>query len=292
MRRIHADLLLLACAAIWGFAFLFQKSAMAHIGPMLFVAARALVAALVLAPLALLEHRRAGTPPSGRIALMGALAGGAFLAGAVVQQTGIQTASVTNTGFLTALYVVVTPFVAFALMRRPIVPVVWVAVGMSFAGTWLLGGGTFGGLGPGDWLVALSAVFWSTHVVVLGLAAPLGRPVLFSALQFLVVGAVALAGALLVESVTFEGLRAAAPQIAFVGVLSSALTFTILAVALRATSPAEASIIIASETVFAAFGAWLVLDERLSPISALGAGLILAAVLTVQLGAARKPPDA
>ena len=44
MRRIHADLLLLLAAAIWGFAFLFQKSAMGHIGPLLFIAARATVA--------------------------------------------------------------------------------------------------------------------------------------------------------------------------------------------------------------------------------------------------------
>jgi len=289
MRRIHADLLLLACAAIWGFAFLFQKTAMVHIGPMLFVAARGFVAALVLAPLAIVEHRRAGTPVPGSIPVMSGLAGGVFLAGAIVQQTGIQTASVMNTGFLTALYVVATPFVAFALMRRPIATPVWLAVGLSFAGTWLLGGGTLGGLGAGDWLVALSSVFWATHVVVLGLAAPLGRPVLLSALQFLVVGTVAFIAALLFEPVSLAGLRAAATEIAFVGVLSSALTFTILAVALRATTPAEASIIVASETVFAAFGAWLVLGERLSPISALGAGLILAAVLTVQLGAARPP---
>ena len=54
MRRIHADLMLLGCAAIWGFAFLFQKSAMAHMGPFLFIACRGLVASLALAPLVVL----------------------------------------------------------------------------------------------------------------------------------------------------------------------------------------------------------------------------------------------
>ena len=163
MHRIHADVLLLACAAVWGFAFLFQKSAMAHIGPLLFVAARGLVAALVLVPLAVIEHRRSQAPLGTRIITISGLAGSAFLAGAFLQQSGIKTASVTNTGFLTALYVVATPFISFALTGRAIAPAVWAAVALSFAGTWLLGGGTLEGFGCGDLLVALSALFWALH---------------------------------------------------------------------------------------------------------------------------------
>ncbi len=288
MRRVHADLLLLACAAVWGFAFLFQKSAMAHVGPLLFVAARGLVAALVLAPLVVIEHRRSEAPLDRRMATLSLLAGGVFLVAAFLQQSGIKTASVTNTGFLTALYVVATPFISFALMGRAIAPAVWGAVALSFAGTWLLGGGTLGGFGRGDLLVAVSALFWALHLVLAGLAAPLRRPVLFTALQFLVVGVIAFSGALLWEPVSIAGLRAAGVDILYVAVLSGALTFTIFTAALRATSPTEAAIIISTDTVFAAFGAWLFLGERLSFIGALGAVAILAAILIVQLALARQ----
>lgn len=288
MRRTHADLLLLGCAAVWGFAFLFQKSAMAHIGPLLFIGARSLLAALVLVPWAWQERRRAAAPADPLLYRLCALGAAAFLAGAFLQQTGIKTASVTNTGFLTALYVVVTPFVAFVLTRRAIAPSVWGAVALSFAGTWLLGGGTLGGLGYGDALVAISAPFWALYVVVMGLVAPLRRPVLFTALLFLAVGVVATAGAVLWEPVNLEDLRAATVEILYVGVLSTALTYTVFTVAMRATSPTEAMILVSTETVFAAFGGWLVLDERLTPVSALGAAAILAAVLMVQLAAARR----
>ena len=288
MRRIHADLLLLSCAAVWGFAYLFQKTAMTHIGPLLFVAARGLVAALALAPLAFIEHRRAGAPWGLRIVAISGLAGSTFLAAAFLQQSGIKTASVMNTGFLTALYVVATPFISSALTGRVIAPAVWSAVVLSFAGTWLLGGGTLGGFGWGDLLVALSALFWALHFVLVGLAAPLGRPVLFTMLQFLVVGVAALAGALLWEPVSAAGLRAAAIDILYVGVLSGALTFTILTFALRATSPTEAAIIISTDTLFAALGAWLVLGERLTGIGAIGAAAILAAILIVQVALARQ----
>ncbi len=70
--------------------------------------------------------------------------------------------------------------------------------------------------------------------------------------------------------------------------LSGALTFTALTLALRATSPTEAAIIISTDTLFAALGAWLLLGEHMTGIGAIGAVAILAAVLTVQLAVARQ----
>jgi drug/metabolite transporter (DMT)-like permease len=61
------------------------------------------------------------------------------------------------------------------------------------------------------------------------------------------------------------------------------MSFTILTFALRATSPSEAAIIVMMETLFAAFGALLVFNERLSFTGALGAAAILSAAILVQL---------
>ena len=69
--------------------------------------------------------------------------------------------------------------------------------------------------------------------------------------------------------------------------LSSAVTFTILTVALQHTPPAEAAVIVSLETVFAAAAAYIVLGERLAAIGWLGAGLILLATLVLQLGSSR-----
>ena len=265
---------------------------MSHIGPLTFVAARGLLATAVLAPLAILEHRRSSIAISKSFVTTGIFAGSAFVIASFLQQAGLKTASVTNTAFLTALYVVATPFISYAFTRKVISPLIWFAVGLSFVGTWLLGGGTLGGLGIGDWLVAACAFFWALHLVIAGFAAPMGRSVLFSVIQFLVVGVVALIGAVLSETITLETLRAAAPDILYVGVLSTALTFTILTMTLRATSPTEAAILVMTETLFAAFGAWLILNEKLTLVSALGCAAILAAALIVQLqqvrSAARK----
>jgi drug/metabolite transporter (DMT)-like permease len=260
---------------------------MDHVGPLAFIAARGAVAAAALAPFAWREHARASTAPAGAAFWAIAVCGGvAFFIAAWLQQAGIRTASVTNTGFLTALYVVLTPFVAWAWSRKVPGPMLWPAVALSALGTWLLGGGTLDAFSFGEGLVALSALFWAIHVVITGRAAPFGRPIGFTAVQFTVVAALAALASALIETTTLGGLAGAAPDILYVGLLSSALTFTLLTVALQYTPPSEAAVIVSMEVVFAALDAYLMLGERLPAIGWLGAALILGATLLLQIGPA------
>jgi drug/metabolite transporter (DMT)-like permease len=286
MRRIHADLLLVLAAVVWGVAFVFQKTAMEHIGPFLFIAARSAVAVLALAPLAYREGRGTGHifPPG--LLPIATLAGAAFFTGAAFQQVGLVTATATNAGFLTALYVIFTPFLVWMAFGHAPMWIVWPAVGLSFVGTWLLGGGTLSAFGSGDILIAISAFFWAAHVVTVSRASRLARPITFTAVQFAIVGALGLAGAILFEPISLTAIAGAWREIAYVGILSSALTFTLLAIAIKYTPPTEAAIIVSSETLFAAFAAYLMLGERLSLVGWCGAVLILGAVLLVQTGPA------
>jgi drug/metabolite transporter (DMT)-like permease len=289
MTRLHADLLLVLAAVVWGIAFVFQKTAMNHVGPFLFIAARATVAAIALAPLALRESQARGAwLPRGLLSIA-AVGGIAFFIGAAFQQIGIVTSTATNAGFLTALYVVITPFIVWVILRRAPAWIVWPAVAMSFTGTWLLGGGTLAAFARGDLLITVSAFFWAAHVVIVSQATRHARPVTFSAIQFAVVAVFGLGTAMLFETISLDGLMAAWQEIAFVGLLSSALTFTLLAIAMKHTPPTEAAIIVSSETLFAALAAYLLLGERLSLLGWCGAGLILSAVLLVQIGPSLMP---
>ncbi len=277
-------MLLVVIAAIWGLAFVFQKTAMNHLGPLLFIAARSTVAAVALAPLAWREARAAETAIPRRYLAITALAASMFFLGAAFQQFGLVTATVSNTGFLTALYVIFVPIVGRCVSRKPLAWIVWPAVALSFAGTWLLSGGGLAAFSFGDVLVTICAFFWAAHVVVTGEAASYGRPITFTCLQFWLIGSVGLAGALLFETVSIDMIRAAIPQILFVGLLSSALTFTVFSIALKYTPPAEAAVIVSMESLFAALAGAALLGERLGLISWLGAGLIMLATLLVQLG--------
>lgn len=284
MKRLTADLLLLFAAGVWGLAFYFQKSAMSDVGPFLFIAARSAVASLALVPFALMERRqsREEIDKAGLVKL-GMIGGLVFFLGAAFQQEGLRTATVTNTGFLTGLYVVITPFIVWLTARRAPSTVVWTAVAMAFAGTWALGGGTVSGFSHGDMLVAICAVFWAMHIVVTGSSPRFGAPMTYTLVQFATVCAIAVAAAVLFEPISVEALAKALPAILYVGVLSSALTFTLLAMAMKYTPASEAAVLVSMETLFAALAGAILLGERLPSIGWIGAALMFAASLLVQL---------
>ncbi len=294
MSRLQANLMLLACAAVWGLAFVFQKRAMSHIGPFAFIGLRTALACAALAYPAWREWRAAGgLAKPARFVRLSLLAGLAFFGGAALQQSGLVTASATNAGFLTALYVVVTPFLAWLLLRQKPGAPVWAAVVLAFAGTWLLGGGSLAAFSRGDALVAVSALLWALHVVLVGMAAANGMAATFTAAQFVLVALLAGAVSLSCEATDWAAVWRAASDIAYVGVLSSALTFTLLTVALRATRPAEAAVMVSTESLFAALGAYVLLGERLPEVGWFGAAAIFAATLVVHLPARRlKIPSA
>lgn len=271
----------MAAALIWGVAFYFQKTAMLHIGPLLFLGLRGAVAACVLLPFAALEQRRSQQPLSGMVPIA-CVGGVVFFVAAFAQQVGLVTASVTNTGFLTALYVVVTPFVFWLYKRRSPSAITWVSAGLAFCGVWALSGGSLGLLSTGDLLVAGSSIFWAILLITTGEASRWAQPLSYTCVQFTVVAIVSLGGALLFENISLEAIRRASLAITYVGVLSSALTFAIMAIALKTVPAPRASVLLSLETVFAALVGYVLLHEQLSLLGWCGAALILSAVLLVR----------
>jgi drug/metabolite transporter (DMT)-like permease len=287
MTRSTANALLLLAAFIWGIAFLFQKTAMNHVGAMTFVAGRSFIACLVLAPIALWFHRstesRMSADDTRALAKIGVIGGVFFFLGAIFQQVGLITATVSNTGFLTGLYVVFTPLIALVLWRSQPPAIVWPAAGVALIGTYLLGGGALEGFGHGDFLVSIGAIFWAAHMLATGGAARYKNAALFTTVQFFTVGCLGLIGAVATETITLTGVLSAWKEFLFVGLLSSALTFTLLTIAMKHADPSEAAIIVSLETVVAAIAAYLVLSERLTWIAVVGAGLMFLATVMIQV---------
>lgn len=276
----RADVLVLAAALIWGVAFYFQKTAMDDIGPLLFIGLRGLLASIALLPLAFYERSNASSPVTSLlpIAMLGGLL--FFIAGSI-QQLGLVTATVTNTGFLTAIYVVVTPFLYWVIKQRAPDKVTWIAVVLAFLGVWGLSGGTLTGLSHGDILVACSSIFWALLLITTGESAKYQQPLSYTCIQFFVVGVLGLISALLFETVEWDSIKQAAVPVLYVGLLSTAFTFALMAMALKHVAAPRASILLSTETLFAAAAGYVMLGERLSIIAWIGAALILAAVLVL-----------
>lgn len=281
MTRAKADLLVLLAAFIWGVAFYFQKSAMSHIGPFLFLGLRSILAAAALFPFALHEWQ-ASPPASPSIRSFALLGGVVFFAAGALQQVGMVTATVTNTSFLTALYVVVTPFLLWLLRHERPGPRIWLASCLAFIGIWALGGGAIETFSAGDMLIAVSSIAWSLYMVITSASGKLAKPMQYTFLHFLVIAALALPCAAYSEKTGVATIEAAAVPILYVGILSSAFTFALMANVVRHIPASRASILLSTEVLFGAAAGFIMLGERLNPVGWVGAALTFGAILMIQ----------
>ena len=287
MTRFQANALLCLAALLWGTGNVAQKTVLDDLGPFTTVGLRCSIGLAVIAPLV---HREASR--SKPLSLPGWLAVGKasvfFCLALSAQQIGFGGTSVTNASFLVNTTVVITPILAWSILRERPDAVAWPCVAMVLVGV-LMMGGAWSGLGWGDACCLLSAALYSMWIVLVAEACRLqDRPFTLAACQFGLGAIVGIAVGVCSERCSLAGLGAAAPELLVLGVLSTGAAFTLQAVAQRATPTTDAAIVMSAESIFGALAAALVLGERLTIVAGLGAALILAAILLVQLPALRR----
>ncbi len=284
MTRLRADFLLLLAAFFYGTSFLGQKQAGADLGPLSIVGLRFLCALLILLPFGLVEARRAAAPITRRDWQLAGLLGLCGLGGTVFEQWGLVTTSITNAGFLTVLFVVMVPFAVWALKRVPPRLFVLAACLVCLAGAWLLtehGAAQHWTLGDG--LVIVADVFWATSIALIALSLEGGaRPFFLACAIDGVTVAPTLFAGLVWEHPHLQDLGAALPSILYAGV-TAALAGGFQVIAQKHTPPAEAGLIMALQSVFAALAGAAFLDDMLTLAAALGCMLILLSVVMVEL---------
>jgi drug/metabolite transporter (DMT)-like permease len=287
MSRTQANLTLLVVSLIWGSAFVAQSRGMDHIGPMMFTGVRFLIGAVVVAPLMWLEWRSLGRramplrrKDGSKIAILGTL----LLLGAAMQQIGITGTSVTNTGFLTALYIPLVPVLGWLLLRQLPHWSVWPGALACVVGAYLLAGAQNLSINRGDLWVLASTLPWALHVLLVGRVADrMSAPFLVAGGQFAVCGLLALAWSLAYEPVTLSGLHAAMGALAYTGILSVGVAFTAQVVAQRYAHATDAAIVLSAETLFGAVFGFLLMGDRLDNTGLAGCGLIFVSMMAIQL---------
>jgi drug/metabolite transporter (DMT)-like permease len=289
---VAAGLLLLA-AFFWGAGNVCNKTVLEHLGPFTAVALRCAIALAVMLPLILFEQR-ASPGPAPRDWGPGALWVSVLFALALaLQQIAYQTTSVTNASFLVNTAAVLTPLLAWLwFFDRPGRRVA-VAAPLTLLGAFLMAGATFrlSDVSPGDFFCLASATLYAVWMVALGRHVMThGRPLALAALQFGVAAALLLPMALATEAATAAALRAALPELLFLGIFSTAAAFGLQAYAQRFVPAAPAAILVSAESLFGAAGAVLILGEAPSALAWTGAGLIFGAIVLVAAGDPRGRP--
>ncbi len=284
MSRLQANSILLLAGAVWGMGFIAQSTAMDSIGPFLFIAMRFALATLVVLPFAVIETRQSGQQlqPSDWKGFI--WIGVALFVGMSTQQIGLLTTTVTNSGFLTGLYVVFTPILTVLLLRKKPHFIIWPGAALSTAGIYMLSSGDLSSLRAGDILTIICAVFWAVQVILIGkFGKESGRPITLSVVQFAVCAILGLFSAIIIEKVNTDIIIAALPEILFTGIFSSGIAFTLQAIGQRYTTAPQAAIFLSSEALFAALFGALILGDRLKAIGYIGCLLIFISMILVEV---------
>ena len=329
-RIFAADLLLLLTAAIWGFGFVAQRSGMQHLGPFGYNGIRFILGSLSLLPLIVWRNKNrrekktentcqtgAGQSKRKNLVFSSFLAGSCLFVAVSFQQLGMMATTAGNGGFITGLYVIFTPIFGIFLGRKT-GPATWVGAVFTLVGLYFLSSaGPLKTINPGDILIAISAVFWAFHVLIIDTLVQKNDPIELSSGQFLVAAIYALAAAFLIEpflsvwvrkldpailsmgffswksfpvllsgiisgTIPFPLVSSAIIPLLYGGLASAGIGYTLQVVAQRDAPPAHATIILCLEGSFAALGGVLLLHESAGTRTILGFALMLTGMVVSQ----------
>ena len=276
MRRL-AELALIGIAAVWGLTFVMVQDAIAELPPLAFLAYRFVPAGLLVGLYAWRGLRSLG--PAGWRA---GLVMGVFLtAGYVFQTLGLEHTSASNAGFITGLFVVLTPLFGLLLFGLSVSGVAWVAAGVSALGLLLLSGAGGDASLRGDGFVFLCACAFAVHILVTERYVRRHDVAALVAVQLGACGLFCLAVAAAAGDLTAPVGATVWSALLVTSLVASALGFIVQSYAQRTISSTRTALILAAEPAFAGLFGYLLAGDRLSAAGWTGAALILVAIVAV-----------
>ncbi len=293
------SIFLALAAIIWGSSFVAQTAGAEFVGPFTFISVRSLLGSVALLPVIFVmdtfkkkskpEEYKKMTKADYKYLFMGGIACGVVLcAASCLQQLGIDGGTAPGmAAFITALYILLVPIFSVFIGKK-IRPVIWVCVGVSVVALYLLCVKDGGKVQGSDLYVLACAVCYAIHILVIDKVSPKLDGIRLSALQFFIAGMIALVIMFITEEPTIEALKAAAPSIAYSGIMSSAVAFTLQILGQQKTEPTIATMIMSLESVFGVITAMIVLSQVPTGRETLGCILMFAAIIVAQLPEKKK----
>jgi drug/metabolite transporter (DMT)-like permease len=272
---------LVLVTAVWGVTFVQVKDAVAVYPLFAFLAVRYAIATGVLGLFGWARLRTLGRPGLFAGAVLGALLG----VGIGLQTAGLERTTVSSTGFITGLYVVLTPLFGLALFRTRVGVEVWLGVVFSLVGLGMLTGVHVGST-AGDALVLASTSAQALQIVMVERYATRFDAIALTLVEMATCFAAFLLIAVAVGDLSVPNGRTVWAALLVTAVFASALAYLIQIWAQRRLSAARIALVFALETVFAGLFGYVLDGDRLGWLGWGGCGLILAAIVLAEPAAA------
>ncbi|AZS51928.1 DMT family transporter [Entomomonas moraniae] len=282
----RANILMLITAMIWGSTFLGQNIAMNDMGPFIFSGIRFLLGSIVLLLILLLYIKQRKLTLSQifpqKTIIGGILLGIILTLGINLQQIGIQYTTITNSGFITGLYVILVPIIGL-FVKQKTNKGTWLGAILATIGMGLLTITNHLTINLGDLITLISAFAWAFHVLLAGFLVTRYDPIAVAFIQCLVCASISILIAIPTEGLNIHFTTPTVLAILFTGIISVAISFTLQLIAQQDAVPSHAAIILSLEAVFAAICGALFLHESLTARGYVGCGLMFAGMIIAQI---------
>lgn len=283
MKKYLYQIILMFTAFIWGSAFVAQSEGTAYIGPWTFNCLRCVLGcATLLLLFPIIKKVKPTNDKLDKTALLGGFCCGVILAtGMYLQQYGIAFTSVGKAGFLSSLYIIFVPLLAVFLKRKIHISI-WGAVILSLVGLYFLSFSDVEHFVIGDIYILMCAFVFALHILCIDYFTEKVNPLYLALLQYAFVAIISFLPMIFIEKPELTNIQNAFLPIAYAGILSTGIAYTLQVITQKELEPSLASIIMSLESVFAALSGFLFLNQIMSSREVIGASLVFMAILVAQ----------
>lgn len=284
--RMRGIIALLVATIIWGSAFIAQSVGMDHIGPMTFLAVRCAMGAAFLIPLSYLFEKDKkefiSKWKNPKLWKTGFICGLALFTASGMQQVGLVYTTAGKAGFITAMYIILVPILGIFLGSRPS-PMAWISVGLAVGGLYLLSCMGVSSINIGDILLLGCAMAYAVQITLVDRMSEGLDGIRLNFVQVLVCGVASAVMMFATEDPNPADIAACTIPLAYAGILSTGIAFSLQIIGQKYLEPTPASLIMSLESVFAVLCGWLLLNERMTKYEISGCILVFAAVILSQI---------
>ena len=285
--------MLTLCAFIWGTAFIAQSLGGEYAEPLTFNCARSVLATIFLSGCCLLFDKMKGKRPTllgsddplykARL-IKGGITCGLFLSLACFfQQVGIMYTTVGKSGFITALYIVLVPVLSYIVYRRSVTLLQGVSVAIASVGMYFICINEGFSINKGDLYTLICAFCFAAQIICVENIIKNLDGVRLSLIQFTTCTVVNGVLMCIFETPSLTSIMAGWAPVAYAGIMSSGVAYTLQIVGQKHVSSVVACMIMSLESAFALVSGWLILGQAMSTREIFGCCLVFAAILLAQL---------
>lgn len=279
--QIKADMMLLLVTMCWGVSYFLMDMAMEELQPLTLNAYRFLGAFVIAAVLTFPRVRSVN-----RVTMKYALYVGISLVLVYIGCTyGVKYTTQSNAGFLCAMTVIFTPILAFFWKRTVPGKKLILVLALCLSGIAMMTLNEQLQIASGDILCLMCAVAYAADLLITERAVshPEVDAYQLGVFQLLFTGLIMLALALIAEEPCLPQTWHGWFSVSFLAVFCTAVAFIVQAVAQQYTSSTHVGVIFCMEPLFAAVVAYFLAGERLLPRAYLGALLMLAGLIIMEI---------